>query len=105
MSHFEKAKLIDVMKHFALFLLILILSGLVALSHVPREVIVMKEGVMALSHVSRGSTAPSDLGITRVTELKSVDSPEQNRRTGRHFYENLSAVLCFTHTGKEAGYQ
>ena len=31
------------MKHFSLFLLILILSGLVALSHVPREVIVMKE--------------------------------------------------------------
>jgi len=64
------------MKHFSLFLLILILSGLVALSQVPREVIVMKEGVMALSHVFRGSTAPSDLKITRVTELKSVDSPD-----------------------------
>lgn len=64
------------MKHFFLFLLILILSGLVALSQVPREVIVMKEGVMALSHVFRGSTSPSDLKITRVTELKSVDSPD-----------------------------
>ena len=31
------------MKHFSLFLLILILSGLVGLSHPPKEVIVMKE--------------------------------------------------------------
>jgi hypothetical protein len=31
------------MKHFSIFLLVLILYGLVALSHVPREVIVMKE--------------------------------------------------------------
>jgi len=46
MSHFEKAKLIDVMKHFALFLLALILSG-----------------VMALSHRSAGATTPSDSSI------------------------------------------
>ena len=56
MSHFVKAKLIDVIKHFALFLLALIISG-----------------VMALSHVSAGATAPSDIGITRVTELKSAE--------------------------------
>lgn len=56
MSHFVKAKPIDAMKHFALFLLALILSG-----------------VMALSHVSAGSTAPSDIGITRVTELKAAE--------------------------------
>jgi hypothetical protein len=54
MSQFKKPKPIYVMKHFALFLLVLILSG-----------------VMALSHVSAGSTAPSDIGITRVTELKA----------------------------------
>jgi hypothetical protein len=46
MSHFKKAKPIDAMKHFALFLLALILSG-----------------VMALSHVSAGATAPSDISI------------------------------------------
>ena len=56
MSHFKKAKPIDAMKHFAFFLLALILSG-----------------VMALSHVSAGSTAPSDIGITRVTELKAAE--------------------------------
>ncbi|MEG4458784.1 hypothetical protein [Microcoleus sp. N9_A1] len=56
MSHFKKAKLIDVMKHLGLFLLALILSG-----------------VMALSHVSAGSTAPSDIGVMRVTELKSAE--------------------------------
>jgi hypothetical protein len=56
MSHFKKAKPIDVMKHLGLFLLALILSG-----------------VMALSHVSAGSTAPSDIGITRVTELKAAE--------------------------------
>ena len=46
MSHFKKAKPIDAMKHFALFLLALILSG-----------------VMALSHVSAGATTPSDISI------------------------------------------
>jgi hypothetical protein len=46
MSHFKKAKPIDAMKHFALFLLVLILSG-----------------VMALSHVSAGATTPSDSSI------------------------------------------
>ena len=46
MSHFKKAKPSDVMKHFALFLLALILSG-----------------VMALSHVSAGATTPSDSSI------------------------------------------
>jgi hypothetical protein len=56
MTLFKKAKPIDAMKHFALFLLALILSG-----------------VMALSHVSAGSTAPSDIGITRVTELKAAE--------------------------------
>ncbi|MEG4292044.1 hypothetical protein Q5692_24915 [Microcoleus sp. C2C3] len=56
MSHFKKAKPIDAMKHFALFLLALILSG-----------------VMALSHRSAGATAPSDIGITRATELKAAE--------------------------------
>lgn len=42
MSHFKKARQLDVMKRFFLFLLILILSGLVALSHVPREVIAIE---------------------------------------------------------------
>jgi len=56
MTLFKKAKLIDAMKHFALFLLALILSG-----------------VMALSHVSAGATAPSDIRITRVTELKAAE--------------------------------
>ena len=46
MSHFKKAKPIDAMKHFALFLLALILSG-----------------VMALSHRFAGATAPSDISI------------------------------------------
>ena len=46
MSHFKKAKPIDAMKHFALFLLALILSG-----------------VMALSHRSAGATTPSDSSI------------------------------------------
>lgn len=56
MSHFKKAELIHVIKHFALFLLALILSG-----------------VMALSHRSAGATAPSDIGVTRVAELKSAE--------------------------------
>ena len=43
-------------KHFALFLLALIISG-----------------VIALSHRSAGGTTPSDIGITRVIELKSAD--------------------------------
>lgn len=43
-------------KHFALFLLALIISG-----------------VIALSHRSAGGTTPSDIGITRVIELKSAE--------------------------------
>ena len=43
MSHFEKAKLIDMMKNFSLFLLALIFFCLVGLSHPPKEVIGMKE--------------------------------------------------------------
>lgn len=43
MSHFDKAKLIDMMKNFSLFLLALICFCLVALSHPPKEVIGMKE--------------------------------------------------------------
>jgi hypothetical protein len=73
MSHFKKAKPIDVMKHFALFLLALILSG-----------------VMALSHVSAGATTPSDIGITRVTELKSVDLPDSKTVEGEGISMNIS---------------
>jgi len=61
MTLFKKAKPIDAMKHFALFLLALIIWG-----------------VMALSHVSAGSTAPSDIGVMRVAELKSADSRDSN---------------------------
>ncbi|WP_223300798.1 histidine kinase [Oscillatoria nigro-viridis] len=68
-----KAKPIDVIKHFALFLLALIISG-----------------VMALSHVSAGATAPSDIGITRVTELKSVDLPDSKTVEGEGISMNIS---------------
>jgi hypothetical protein len=61
MTLFKKAKPIDVMKHFALFLLALIISG-----------------VMALSHAPAGATAPSDIGITMVADFKSADSPDRN---------------------------
>lgn len=61
MTHFKKARQLDVMKHFFLFLLILILSCLVALSHVPREVIVIEA-----------------VESERVYNLTSVESTDNN---------------------------
>jgi hypothetical protein len=70
MSHFVKAKAIDVMKHLGLFLLALILSG-----------------VMPLSHKSAGSTAPSDSSIKLETLV-----PERVLTIPKHEHSNYTPL-------------
>jgi hypothetical protein len=61
MSHFEKARQLDVMKHFSVFLLALVLSAVGALGDMPR-----------------GFGRPSDVYMGMLANLTSVESTDKN---------------------------
>lgn len=61
MSHFQRARQLDVMKHFPVFLLALVLSAVVALGDMPR-----------------GFGRPSDVYMGMLANLTSVESTDKN---------------------------